>query len=483
MSFKQIYFAGFAMLCVIFVYLLPPFQGPDEFNHWNNAINKFHRITEGGVYCGKDPWLNGYFQDERIRFKPHEKMAPGLYEKLNWDGKSCGPYPKLSYPSLAYFPTLVSKVLISGEEKLGRKAVDVYFLSRILSALATVLVLWRVVTLARHNRYELQGYFLLLTFLLCPIFIQQSVVVSGDLAINLAALAAMPLLLSRSELHFRDLIWIGLLSIVASTTKPVTIPILMCCFAAHGVLILRERGLGFNKAAICFGLAAILIPAYMIQQKYNGNPGGAPDWANPPDQIQFLKDNPKVGAEVLIKSTVAFFGFEKLSFGYGWIPVSFDSVDTSLRKVTRNVWIALMALGAMAELLYFAIRKEGEATWPTKTESSLNVLSLSALCVGALGTALAMYLYFTPVGHHSVEGLQGRYFFPFVMIGLVILTIEFRVAAQRLSLVAGYPIRFEQALLRSTFLNPALLVAKWGFALTVLFLAHSVAWDLLVRYW
>jgi uncharacterized membrane protein len=478
----------FAALCLVLVFLLPPFQGPDELNQWNHALRRYHQVLQGGYYCGKDVWLGGYFEDYRIRFHPAEKMATGKFEKSDQIAVNCGPYPTLSYPIGTYVPLVLAKALVKGEETSGVAAIKEYYLSKILGACIAILVIARVFAMSKGFAKGKQGIFVAGGLILSPLFAQQVTVVSADFSIYMASIGILVLLLSQKRIAILDLFWIFYFAIAASATKPVMIPVLFVGGMCHAYVNWVTNSKNRHYFTILVLLTLCIPGAFLAQSLLHPVPMGFPGWANPTLQIDFVLANPIAALRYITESSLHYLSFDRLSGGLGWLAVSVNSIDTSVSTQTKSLWSYFLFGTLLFEATYYICARPKALIEPIKSTKKNHqnifwILGIFACAAGVFGSALAMYLAFTPPGKPSVEGIQARYFLPFVLVAtvLVFCMIPRFQKLDQLFEVMSKSFVCRQINQKKVAVFRSVVFISFG-ALSIAFL-QSVSWDLLVRYW
>ena len=87
-----------------------------------------------------------------------------------------------------------------------------------------------------------------------------------------------------------------------------------------------------------------------------------------------------------------------IGYKLGWV-----EIETSEMLVVLFLFLLFLSILTTRE----------EAVWINSVQRGIMIIS----CLGCTGfIVLGMLLSWTPVGHVSVEGVQGRYFLPFLLI-------------------------------------------------------------------
>lgn len=126
------------------------------------------------------------------------------------------------------------------------------------------------------------------------------------------------------------------------------------------------------------------------------------------------------GAEYLAGYTVGYFLKEPMEFIYMIVNTVLDKTGFYLESLVgyRLGWVEIETSMAVVLLFWFLLflstcDSRGETVKIGKFQRFWMVL----LCMGCTGlTLLGMLFQWTPFGHVSIEGVQGRYFLPFMLI-------------------------------------------------------------------
>ena len=170
--------------CTTILFLLPPFQGPDEIVHWKFALAYYRREGLRDPAYMLPEQLGSYdlpFQRNRrqnasyLRQPPpakFEPQQPANYVYVRW----------FSYPLLAALAFIYPRTATMAE------ALHFYYLCRVVPAVVLLLLLFWA-----SRRYRVP--YTALVFFSLPVFLQQCCVVTTDVFLNLGAIAATLLFL------------------------------------------------------------------------------------------------------------------------------------------------------------------------------------------------------------------------------------------------------------------------------------------------
>lgn len=402
LSFARLYGAFMLLTGLICVVMTPPFQVPDEPNHFLRAFQvaqgEFVGIRrsphEAGAFVPESlVLLNGPFAS--LPFAPQKKANGEMFARtldarwtspiIFWDLPNTVLYPPSSYIGAASGIRL-ARVLDSSP--LGA-----FYLARLGNLLVNTLLGMAALWLAGEDGA------LLLAVMILPMSVSLSASCSQDGAvIALTALGiALVLRLARAE-SSRLRTWLStacglMLGCVASAKAPYA-ALLLLPFADGSHTPLRYRLLAFGS-----GLAVFLLWAIGGMKRVMTDL--APPGVHAPEQIRLILHHPLWMARVTFR-TLSLFGrdFIRQSIGVlGWL----DTPLSSFFYTSAGLFLLLC--------LIYAVFRRGMPRMDLPS-----VIRLAGLAVLLAGTAggifAALYVTWTPVGKDYIEGVQGRYFLP-----------------------------------------------------------------------
>ncbi|HSU67488.1 MAG TPA: DUF2142 domain-containing protein [Tepidisphaeraceae bacterium] len=386
--------------------LTAPFQAPDEPQHFGRA----YQISEGGFLPAREGNRGGAVLPEslgevyrpfaRLRFNRNAKTSfaqvrEALSVPLNPSRRSFVPLVTSIYSPAGYLPQACA---IAVGRSWNLPPLALLYLARIANLFAWV-VLGSIAlrALPRGRRA-----FLLL--LLMPMSLFQAASASPDATTNgLAVLfAAMVLRFAlynstpATKLGLSAWIALAVVSSIFTLTKFAYAPL-----AALVLLIPSERFGGAGCRAAAVTLVALINLAVLLlwsTQTRGLNTVVRTDDArvSPHGQVEYLRSDP--AAAIAVPATTFVHD--------GWL--LFRSFVGRLGSMDTPLWPPFLVLYFVALVL---------ACWPSQVAPFLSprwvvplVLACTALSIEAV--ALLNYIYWTPVGARTIEGMQGRYFLP-----------------------------------------------------------------------
>ena len=395
------------------VFLIPPFQAPDEPNHFYRA----QALSQGYLLARRESdrvgapmraaipqWVNELFDD--IAGHPETKQSLDRLRarrdaSLDEHTVFVDFRNSALYSPVAYLPQAAGLAL---GRWYGLPLLNAYYLGRLLNLATAVALCYWTVTRLPFGR---------LTFVLialCPMFLFEQASFSADALTYGLAAAFCGAVLERSAdrgapLRRRDVIELSWLGAAMALTKPPSAPLPLF------VLLLLRRATGsparrpWREVALIIGIswAAMLAWSLTVGGMYaiaNPTPG-----IDPAAQRAWMQAHPIRFVEILWHTFRA--GFAELCYSavgvLGWL-------DTMLaRRYITYFYVVLAVSGAIAE---------PRAAHPGKSERGLAALLALSTCVLI---AMISYLTWTPVGAPLIAGLQGRYVLPLIVPWVVLL--------------------------------------------------------------
>lgn len=393
--------------------LLPPFQGPDEYRHWVAALKLYGRQEAGEPVLFRLPELLDALPPRWLADVPFHALQFRRTEDVIAEQEknfSVGYARAWTYPYVGVVALFYPKVTRLPE------ALCCYYLARLLPIAIWVLLLcW----LDRRGCLTWS----LLAFLSLPLMLQQSVVVSSDTLTLQAALAAAAAFVScRRDGGGWRLAALWLLVLVASVAKPPMALILLPLF------LLPWRKLPLKMLTVPLLLAGAAGLAWLALrygvQLLEGSREDLPGKVL--DRVQFVLSPD--GLLVFLRSVVTRFsyGWQEWVQPLGWL-------DTPLSQWHLALLVATVGLALLLDFVELA-PGWGRAVM----EQPLDLLALWGLVLAhavglVLGICFIMFIAHTETenGQSQLIGVQMRYFFPAILLALVVPFGLSRPAASR----------------------------------------------------
>lgn len=434
MSFKKIinYLSSIQWLVLIlgfcfglsYLVLTPPFQSPDEINHFYRA----YQISDGHLYAEKVNQRVGGFVPESLvktadmfsgmRGNPHKKTNRNQINSafnitLNAEKTVFVDYPNTAvYSLISYAPQSISIFLF---KSFSFSPLALLYLGRLSS-----LIFWLLVLLVAIRIMPLHKELLaLLALLPMSLFINSSLnadVVSN--ALGFLSIAVIFRAIYRTEkTSIYEWIIIAFLAVCLASAKLLYVPVfaLLVFVPSHRF---KSRLIRWGALASIATLALVTISfwsgyingLYIPYVDYNHMFRDGIDLiscANLNDQKTFIQDNAFYFLEVI--STSLEHGFEMYSNGFigtfGWL-------DTYLPS--WSIWIGWIAI--------FVVSIFGN-TDQKKINPALRVSLLLVFSFVLFLVLLSQHLIWDCVGGDSIHNLQGRYFIPIAPVLLITFSL------------------------------------------------------------
>ena len=402
---------------LLFVFVIPPFQVPDENEHWKAANSH--------VACSVAFALPDYFEVQRIRFRSDQSFNTGLFRAADKNLTStCDSKNKAQYAGQWSYPGVpIARLLFRSDYTLGSTAIQHFYLSRLIHFLLMFLGLLRMFQLAEKSGGISPGHLTLACFCLSPLFLQQSIGISADVTLNLFALSAASCWLYSKQFGKWDLCVFALWGFCAVSTKPILLPLLVpfwiCAFLNKTVSF--RAGVAELKSESLFKIGLGVVIAMSIACFYFALKGSQsiPEYGSvqPRAQLAHVISQPWESLKLLTSWV-----FKRLEFPQ-WIgPLGWK--DLEIDRNTFRTWRAFLLVAICTDICFGVWhtsqkRRLGSSqwNWPQSFASIGTAFSLFFLAFcSCLMVALALYLGFTQVGATFVRGIQTRYFFPMILM-------------------------------------------------------------------
>ena len=393
----------FAILIVglFYLFIFPPNTAPDESTHLRSAYHNvgaiFGEVSEEAAdvamraadadMIDKYPDFPNSATYELLGGELFKPLPPGGGEIIDTIRETGVPHPYIYFPQTAGM--LIARVFNLNAEWL-------FLLGRIFNLVFFAFSVWLSIKLAPFGK----GVFAVIA--LYPMAMHLAASLNSDTyTISLALLAfAQYLRIAYAEepARIRDLVLMLLTMALLSPPKVIFLPMMMLAFFLPG------RCFSKKKTAVIFRLAVVgvfILTTFITYYAYiHRGDGGAPIITFFDIEVYTLTDliaDPVLFAKTCKRTLEVYLGY----FLHSMIGSDLGWIEIPINKMVINVFLALSVIGA------FRL---------TATERILmirdRVQFFSIFFLAALGTAVIMFVSWTPVGSWDIIGIQGRYFLP-----------------------------------------------------------------------
>lgn len=422
---------GFVLLGVMMAFVMPPFQTPDENSHWGAALTRLREDWQPeGAACTLEPSLPLFFAFNQINFHPEQRVRTGNFGRLQELQPSCEEH-RIAYGSDLTYPAVAAAALIVPQNAtVPRQAVLMMYLARLLAGLMIAAALARLVFVAHRMAGVSTGILSILGVSLSPLFMQQAFSITSDTMILVFTIALATCLIGWGRLTWVDWVMYAVSGIGVATTKPVVLP------AAVGVILygmLREEGFaafrvrGRRWLRLTPEAAVVVLVPLLFELGAYSTFGVVSQNVQPSDgryvsaaaQMQFVWQHPYLALRAQVLALYQFMQPDSLAQPLGWR-------DTKLSPPTYLFWCWIAATLICIDLLLsirlgLAALRRPDPGRRILARSIGGLAGTTAILGSALAITFSLYLAYTSVGSLEVQGLQGRYFFPIVLLMLVLL--------------------------------------------------------------
>ncbi len=418
-------FVGF-IFGLSFLVFTPPFQVPDEVNHYYRA----YHIASGHLFPIKqDNRLGGFVPKSLVKvtnFNLGIKGSPytrtsfiNLSEQFQLKLEDTTPefvdFPNTAlYTPISYLPQAIS---IAVFKNLGLRPVLVFYLTRL-----AMLFLWLYTVFYVIKILPIYKWFFVITALL-PMSVFVNMSVSADIVTNLLGFlwigVVFKLAFNDNGFKIKELFILLIIAILLASSKYVYTPVVFLLIIIPKSKFPKIRFLKPSMLQLSIILIAFLVAfsgsryaskTYISNAAYNQTYVAAVDVPYGTDinaQIKYLKANPKKIIEVVYNAVdVSFTMLVHTYIGVlGWLDVRIPFIFVFLGYTS----------------LFLVLLKEN-------TEEKLKIEWWHRLLMLGIGSVLfflvylSQYLSWAGVGTKFCGVIQGRYFIPFMplfFIGLV----------------------------------------------------------------
>jgi len=400
------------------IYITPPFQSPDETNHFHRSIH----IAEGNLMGKKIDGnrLGGMLSTDALRFTlrydfirksdnpKFTDVETSFYKNPDTPNNGFVDFANVGYYSpTVYLPQVVGVALA---KLLDLGVYYQFYLGRWIGFLGWLFLVFFAIRIIPIGKY-------LMAFLaLLPASICLNITLTGDSFSNALCFLWIALIL-RAVLTEHKIVWkewIGLLLIIGLITinKLVYFPLVLMVFMISSEKLMAAKWMKTIPVVLVILILIFWIPysksmfipydfyAEEIRDAQQLNEGVRPDL-----QLQFILSNPFTFVKTVIVSYVESapstwshyigkFGWEK-----NYIPFSVIGLLTLI--------LGGISLTRTKEELILTFKQR------------IYLLSIAFLMIG--GFTVSIYMQWSPVGNDRVWSLSGRYFFAIIPVILFAL--------------------------------------------------------------
>jgi uncharacterized membrane protein len=393
---------------------VPPFQNPDEMQHFQRVAQIAHgeliafrfstlnaageeQVTAGGHV--DSALLAAYEPFQKIPFHTDARVMRAYWSPgIRWSGtQALQRFPNTAmYPPFFYLPSALGVRL---GEIAGLTVLQTLTLSRLLTGLCAVVVGAVAIALAGAGALWL---FVILTL---PISLSLIASVSQDsLLLTCSALTGALLIRAMripDKVGTKELVGLAIvLSLVAVARPPYAAMALLLVVLTKASV--QSRFLAIAAIVTCAAVWSGIVAAKSLTNY------GAFMGTDPAAQIEALKNNPLIIIPITFR-TVITHGHEyivEFVGQLGWL-------DVTLPPIYHVVARVMLVVGLVATIL-------GLGGVPVTLIRRLLIAAVLLLSVA--GVFLLTYLTFNVPGNPTVDGVQGRYFLPLALVGVILLS-------------------------------------------------------------
>lgn len=404
---QSCWFTAAAILGVVYLFVLPPYQGADEPTHWLRSWS----VAEGQVRCGALPEA-AVSAWRPFRLEVRDKASLGAIEAALQREPPTGTtdtYYRVqacAYPPYPYFiPAAVLRVVAYGDDgRIGRgDVIKAFYAVRVVNWFCLcVVVLWFLRRLPRFRNVTL-------FFFSIPEVFEQASQFNTDLAQFVLMLVMLVIVLRRPS-------WwrvgaVGLVAILMTMIKPVFG--LLGLMALPALIELRATRGGSVARYLLVGLLLLLLPLafWKIWTDYANVEHHFASGVDPELQLAFLLDHPLHVFEVFWNQLRDTFGHDLMQGSWTSILGGFGRARVELPMLACYLLLFALALAAYAD---FGFTEKTQPVTPRTGQTRLGrfawLVAAASAAAAIPASILAMYLFYTRVGSDVIRGVQGRYY-------------------------------------------------------------------------
>lgn len=400
---SEIFFLLSMPYLLILVFLTPPFQVPDEPEHYfyARAITTGHIFPRdldgtgvGGTVTQADIELVTAF--DGIKFHPEVKATRQMYEAARqvegantWVVQNY--WGAAIYPPVAYAIPAVAMLLA---DAAGFDRLDAFYAGRAANALLFALSVALAIWITPVGKAAFAAIFLL------PMSLFEAASFSADAptyALTALICAIMMRLATSTPDGTRTLWLVGILIAVLSTIKS---PLVALIIPLAALALRNSKKTALFLVSLVASVWLAWTVGFMSMDGFAARQKTLVDVSSS-EQIRYILGNPFVIFEISL-TTIRLWWWDYVSSGIGIL----GWLDTGLSRLFYIFSIIVLIFVFIGSVSANRVELPKFFRWSLFASA----ISASALIFGAL------YLTWTPVGFTSVQGVQGRYFIPILLI-------------------------------------------------------------------
>ena len=390
-------FFGIAML-----FLIPPFNVPDEGAHFIKSFETSYINNNDGGYSNLPKSIEDFFykyvqgsHDGSTKYNGKNYLSDFL-QNGEYDVRSENIKDYTNTKFLSVVPYIPSIITIAIARIINLSPLLLVVIGKFTNLLITITLCY--LALKKISCFKK----VLFVIALFPIFLQQAGAINMDWLTNLSSLLIVVSVFyyrqTEKEIGIKDIALMSLIAIILAYCKFGYFPILLM------VLLIPNEKFKDKKYAIIFKTLFIIVPS-LLSYLQNSSLGISND--SPYYHIEYALSHPFSAMKVYFATA-----FERMPLDI--FRGLFDGFGVSTQWHSSLVMYVLIAL----YVLLIASSGNGEKQFNWKERTLMLILSFLMICI----IYSAMFFGWTYFGAPTIDGLQPRYFIPPVILIYLAIT-------------------------------------------------------------
>lgn len=398
------YLIIYSILGVIYMATVPLYMAPDETEHYSRALD----VSEG-------KFISPQNEEGKVKRKlslPKEWMERmhSQYDIIsNFDSKSNNTnYNEDAYDNTAlYSPvTYIPQAIgINISKIFTNNNLYISYMARLINFLFILFITYFAI------KYTPMGKESMMLISLIPMNIYESISLSSDGMVVAIIFAMISLVLNlrytNNSLNKNKLCLLYLLAIIIALNKIVYVPVCLIYFLIPKDKFKNSKQYWTNVAILGTMITILSIGWILISSRYliEYRPG-----VNSSEQIKFIISNP-IRYILIICNTIIKNGESYLSTMFG---TSLGWLNIEINRLIIYIYIFS---------IFFYIVKGKKENKNAIENDKITRINMSIICmIISLLIFTSIYVQWTPVRNLIIEGIQGRYFIPILMLFILSIT-------------------------------------------------------------
>ncbi len=427
-NYEKIFLILGLIIGTLFVFIIPPFQGPDEDAHFKKA----YVLGKLDVFTKTDGNITGYYlPDDMVEYIDTKYDRNHLEDrqdfKYSFKEMYLETYTPADYSKKSLYPVLGSRPYVHAIPAIGVMFGNICAKFVVRSHPSSVFLLY-FARMACLISYLILGYILIkvlpkykksaLAILLNPLSLFMGSIVNYDSYIIPCSLLVVALMLrikydDKCKFEFKHVIIFSILGYIMLTTKVVYFPSLLTLFLIPKDKFKFKNNKKNNKFFAASMVIGLILAMYILSKLFSlfNQVGVGSGVSLMSQQLSYIKGHPFIYVGILIKNVLSSYKIQIMRM-IGTLGL----LDTRMP--------ALAVIFSLFNMIYIFVVDACTSNLDIKWKDRL--VYIVCILLAVVGIYTSQYLMWTPIkygiGGNYIDGVQGRYFIPLLLFAPLLIT-------------------------------------------------------------